>query len=185
MSELNFSFPTVLNIRATRKRHKARMEKLISPGWFSGTGEINFLNTYSDDDLFELIYHKHRLWLHAQAEQTSGQRLVKAVKTAVNQEVRFLITNHLIDNNITGSWDTAYYLVHQKAIDAKMERVSRMIFDELVQVYYQPELNEDEWGDKLYSFEVYRSLENAQEDFPGRKINKYQGNDIEEPTFVD
>lgn len=128
---LNFSFPILLDIKATRKRHKARMKKLISPGWFSGTGEINFLNTYSDDDLFELIYHKHRLWLHAQAGQTSGQRLVKAVKTAVNQEVRSLITQYLIDNNITGSWDTAYYLVHQKAIDARMAMVAILIYEEL------------------------------------------------------
>jgi len=52
-------------------------------------------------------------------------------------------------------------------------------------IYYQPELKDDEWGVKLYSFEVYRSLENAQEDFPDRKIIKYQGDDIEEPTFVD
>ena len=52
-------------------------------------------------------------------------------------------------------------------------------------VYYQPELNDDEWGDLLYSFEVYRLKKNAQKDFPGRRIIRYEGDDIEEPTFID
>ena len=51
--------------------------------------------------------------------------------------------------------------------------------------YYQPELNDDEWGDLLYSFEVYRSRETAQRDFPNREIIEYHDDDIEEPTFVD
>ena len=54
-----------------------------------------------------------------------------------------------------------------------------------VKVYYQPELKDVEWGELLYSFEVYNSLENAQKDFPGKKIIKYQGNDIEDPTYID
>jgi len=130
MSELNFAFPTLLDIKATRKRHKSRMKKLISPSWFLGKGEVLFLNTYSDDDLFEVVYHKHYNWLHAQAELSEGHKLVKAIKTAVNQEVRSLIDQHLISINIPVSWDTGYYLVHQKAIDQKMEAVSRILYDE-------------------------------------------------------
>lgn len=54
-----------------------------------------------------------------------------------------------------------------------------------IEVYYQPELKDVEWGELLYSFEVYRSLDNAQKAFPGKKIIRYQGDDIEDPTYVD
>lgn len=52
-------------------------------------------------------------------------------------------------------------------------------------IYYQPNLKDEEWGEKLFSFEVYRSMKNAQKDFPGYKINQYSGDDVEEPCFVD
>lgn len=65
-----------------------------------------------------------------------------------------------------------------------IERAYAGKFDD-VPVYYQPKLNDDEWGDLLYSFEVYRSLENAQKDFPGKDIIRYQSDDIEDPTYVD
>lgn len=54
-----------------------------------------------------------------------------------------------------------------------------------IEVYYQPELKDVEWGELLYSFEVYRSEERAKRDFPGKKIITYQGDDIEDPTYVD
>ena len=55
----------------------------------------------------------------------------------------------------------------------------------ITEFYYQPDLKDVEWGELLYSFEVYRSLESAQKAFPGREIITYQDDDIEDPTFVD
>ena len=56
--------------------------------------------------------------------------------------------------------------------------------------YYQPEFKNgtppiNTNGQELYSFEVYRSKEECEKDFPNYKIISYSGNDIEEPTFVD
>jgi hypothetical protein len=51
--------------------------------------------------------------------------------------------------------------------------------------YYQPRLENDEWGVLLHSFEVYRDYKNAKSDFPDRVIDIYTGNDIENPTYVD
>jgi len=57
-------------------------------------------------------------------------------------------------------------------------------------IYYQPEFKnglppKTHDGIELYSFEVYRSKEKAQKDFPNHEILTYTGDDIEEPTFVD
>jgi len=53
-------------------------------------------------------------------------------------------------------------------------------------VYYQPELTTEEWeSGKLASFQVYRKLENAERDYPKHDINIYNGDDIENYSFVD
>jgi hypothetical protein len=51
--------------------------------------------------------------------------------------------------------------------------------------YYQPVLKDEEWGEVLHSFEVYRDFKNAKHDFPDRVIDIYTGNEIENPTYVD
>lgn len=64
-------------------------------------------------------------------------------------------------------------------------------FDELkaavrnLDIYYQPELRDEQWGNDLFSFEVYRSKKRAQADFPGHKIIEYRGDDIEDHTYID
>jgi hypothetical protein len=49
------------------------------------------------------------------------------------------------------------------------------------EVYYQPEDTKEE----IFSFEVYRSMKNAQKDFPGQKIIRYSGDDIEDVSYID
>ncbi|HKR05959.1 MAG TPA: hypothetical protein VJY62_15085 [Bacteroidia bacterium] len=51
-------------------------------------------------------------------------------------------------------------------------------------IYYQPALNDAEWGVKLYSFQVYDSKVKAQKDFPDKEILEYSGDAIENPTYV-
>ena len=51
--------------------------------------------------------------------------------------------------------------------------------------YYQPELFDSEWGNRLYSFEVYRDKLKCQFDFPDREIKEFTGNDITNPVYVD
>jgi hypothetical protein len=62
-------------------------------------------------------------------------------------------------------------------------------FEELVDLdvttYYQPALEEDQWGEDLYTFEVYLDKENVEADFPGVEIKEYKGFDIGYPRFVD
>jgi hypothetical protein len=52
-------------------------------------------------------------------------------------------------------------------------------------IYYQPDLKNEEWGVKLYSFQVYNSKAKAHKDFPDKTILAYSKNEIENPTFVD
>ena len=51
-------------------------------------------------------------------------------------------------------------------------------------IYYQPALNDKEWGVKLHSFQVYDSKVKAQKDFPDKEILEYSGDAIEKPTYV-
>jgi hypothetical protein len=52
--------------------------------------------------------------------------------------------------------------------------------------YYQPEYDKKAWGKReFFSFMVYLSKKQAQENFPGLRIIEYQDEDIENPTFVD
>lgn len=51
--------------------------------------------------------------------------------------------------------------------------------------YYQPVLQDSEWGILLCSFQVYYNKTKLEKDFPGREIKEYSGDDIENPTFVD
>lgn len=53
------------------------------------------------------------------------------------------------------------------------------------EVYYQPKLKDEEWGNLLWSFEVYFSKERCQLDFPDHEIVEYSGDDIEGKTYVD
>ena len=57
-------------------------------------------------------------------------------------------------------------------------------------IYYQPDFKNDDTlitpkGVELWSYYVYQSLENAQKDFPNRKILEYKNDDIEHPYFLD
>lgn len=57
-------------------------------------------------------------------------------------------------------------------------------------VHYQPDFESDEAlftpeGTELWSYYVYRNYDNAKKDFPNRKIIAYQGDDIENPYFID
>jgi len=49
--------------------------------------------------------------------------------------------------------------------------------------YYQPDNLND--NDYLFSFQVYAHEENAEIDYPNRKIVKYTGEDIEDFEFID
>ena len=56
--------------------------------------------------------------------------------------------------------------------------------------YYQPEFGDDDTlitpdGVELWSYYVYANKENAQKDFPDRKILSFSGDDIENPYFID
>ena len=54
------------------------------------------------------------------------------------------------------------------------------------EVYYQPQWDEELWNKAgLSSFQVYRSKEKAQEDFPTLEIDKFSGDDIEDHTYID
>lgn len=52
-------------------------------------------------------------------------------------------------------------------------------------VFYQPKLEDLEWGVLLFSFQVYASKQKARRDFPRRQILEFKEGEIEEPTFVD
>jgi len=52
--------------------------------------------------------------------------------------------------------------------------------------YYQPVLTREEWETgKLASFQVYRNQENAKRDYPNHEIKQYNGDEIENYSFVD
>lgn len=129
MSKLNFDFPTVRDIATTKKRHAAFVRRVKG---FAGCS-ILFLDDYSDDDLFEAIFHERYSDLRVLRNYSgTGQKFVRGIKTEVNQFIRSLINQHLKINNLPVSWSTAYYLVHQKAIDLKMKQTSILLFEELV-----------------------------------------------------
>lgn len=52
-----------------------------------------------------------------------------------------------------------------------------------MKVYQPANIGQD--GSPYWSFEVWRSRENCQEDNPDQEIIEYDESDIEEPTFVD
>jgi len=123
MSKLNFSFPIVLDIQATRARHASRMRNV--------EGSLLFLDGYTDDDLSEAVYHRSLSeFLFIRRQELEGQKLVKAIKQEVNAVIRRSIIDHLKTNSMPLRWDTAYYLAHQEAIDQKMEAVSRILYNE-------------------------------------------------------
>lgn len=128
MKKLNFSFPIVRDIESTRERHQTRMDKLVC----AGEHETLFLDEYDDDDLYEAITYQNRILIYYfDKNYWSGQRGVKKIKTMVNNHVRMMIIDYLIDNFMSKSWDTAYYLLHQAKIDKKMKRVSKIIYETL------------------------------------------------------
>lgn len=76
--------------------------------------------------------------------------------------------------------------VDGKSIDLDDDLVTLERGSVLQPAYYQPVLTEEEMiQSDFYSFQVYRSKENAERDFPGKEIKEYFGDDIEDPTFVD
>ena len=50
--------------------------------------------------------------------------------------------------------------------------------------YYQPKLKDNEWGQLLYSFEVYHDKKQCEDDFPDYEIIEFHDDDIDDPTFV-
>jgi hypothetical protein len=52
-------------------------------------------------------------------------------------------------------------------------------------IYYQPDFEDPNFDESLFSFEVYSNRENAEADFPNVKILEYSGDDIEDKSFVD
>lgn len=112
-----------------------------------------------------------------------------------------LLTRVIVDENATEEE------ILEKAVPKFMEKVNQEIgehleyitddeecpygtFDEEVEVFYQPEL--DEFGDvkghpgeTIFSFEVWRSKENLLKDLPNCNPIKYSKYDIENPTFID
>ena len=130
MSELNFSFPIVRNIEDTRARHQNRIDKLVKG--IPLKSKVLFLNKVSNDDLFEsIMYDNRRLFSYYPADYWKGQKGVKLVKAIVNSYVRDMICGHLHMSTLPRSWDTAYYLLHQSQIDARMEAVSKLLYAEL------------------------------------------------------
>lgn len=124
MSTLNFNFPVVRDIAATRARHQARMNELE---W-----KPSFLNELSDDDLYESILRvNYRYFSYYPSSHWQGQKAVKEIKGIVNRHVYDLISSHLIDNNMPKSWATAYYLLHQSTIDTRMKAVSKLLYAEI------------------------------------------------------
>jgi hypothetical protein len=124
MSELNFNFPVVRDINATRARHQNTLQKIE---W-----RPSFLNELSDDDLFEsIINQNHQYFSYYPAQHWRGQKAVKEIKGIVNRHVCSLIVDHMIDNNMPKSWATAYYLLHQHSIDNRMKSVSKLVYAEL------------------------------------------------------
>ena len=82
------------------------------------------------------------------------------------------------------------------AIDADYQRHHGLhqdnwdVVHNLPNVYYQPEFKDgnppiSKSGNEPYSFEVYKSRDKCQEEFPDCQIITYSGDDIEDPTFVD
>lgn len=128
MSELNFSFPIVRDIEATRAKHQktvCRLQRMDSDG-------IGVFYGLTPDDLYDSIMHvNYRLFMHYIAQHWRNQKGVKALKSLVNSHVRDLIGSYLSDNGLPVSWDTAYYLLHQDRIDGMMEAVSRLLHAEL------------------------------------------------------
>jgi hypothetical protein len=58
--------------------------------------------------------------------------------------------------------------------------------DRADEIYYQPNLTEEEWEKSgIYDHQVYRKKENAQRDFPENEIIEYKNNEIEEHVYVD
>jgi hypothetical protein len=54
------------------------------------------------------------------------------------------------------------------------------------EIYYQPVLTDAEWQQTwLPSFGVFARKSVAESLFPGKKIERFTGNDIEEPTYCD
>jgi len=126
MVELDFSFPVIRGIDATRRSHQKRIDKLI------GNNGVLFLTEYSDDDLFEVIWCKNMsLFTYYKNDHWMGQKGVRAIKMLVNNYVRVMIGNYLVSIDKPISWDTAYYLRHQTEVAKKMEAVSRCLYEEL------------------------------------------------------
>lgn len=53
-------------------------------------------------------------------------------------------------------------------------------------VYFQPRLTQEEMDETgVSSFDVYRHFENAKGDFPDSVIDRYEGSDIEDHSYID
>ncbi len=120
MKKLDFSFPIVRDIEATRAKHESKIAKVANM-------EL-FLNDWDNDSLVETFFCGNWMGTYGNGE---GRKLVRTVKHCVNMLFRILINEYLVDNNKPKSWDTAYYLVHQKEFDKRMEAVSRLIYKDI------------------------------------------------------
>lgn len=128
MSKLNFSFPIIRDIEATRSRHLKTIDKLK----FLDRNGIGVLYDLNEDDLYDSVMHaNYQLLMHYMSSNWDSQKGVKVLKSLVNSHFRNLIIDYLSDNGLPRSWDTAYYLLHQKEIDKMMKAVTKLIHAEL------------------------------------------------------
>jgi hypothetical protein len=112
-----------------------------------------------------------------------------------------LLTRVIVDENATEEE------ILEKAVPKFMEKVNQEIgehleyiaddeecpygtFNEEVEVFYQPELDDlgdikGSPGESIFSFEVWRSKENLLKDCPNCTPIEYKKGDIENPSFMD
>ena len=62
-----------------------------------------------------------------------GSMSDEELKHHVNNVFRILIREHLENENLPASWDTAYYLANQKEFDRRMKAVTKLIYKEVTQ----------------------------------------------------
>lgn len=126
LSDLNFDFPIVRDIQKTRENHEHKIKKVKD--------EYLLLEDYSNEHLCQIVEDYGNDWYRyfLRSDNKPGQKTVKAIKTFVNNAFRGLIREYLENENLSLSWDTAYYLANQKEFDRRMKAVSKLIYKEAI-----------------------------------------------------
>jgi hypothetical protein len=138
------------------------------------------LDKKTKKELFSCTINRIKLFLENALVST---RRISFKKIKDEQYTRLelrVITDEEIDE--TALQEFLFANIHSKFFSAAHPEA---VLVEAWDIYYQPDLKDEEWGVKLFSFQVYDSKANAQKDFPEREILEYTENGIENPTFVD